>query len=766
MQHSEWPKGVLNGRRIIPENVPLASKAATYPAIFRCALHTPLNRLFDYLPPDGLAPDRVMPGQRLWVPFGQRRLVAVVVEVATQTELAPNKLRKAESLIDETVLLDPAYLSLQRWIADYYHHPLGDVIFNFLPILLRRGREADIVQHDQAKRAWVLSPEGHGLPPDALKRAPKQTDVIERLREREVLFRSDLDALNIKPETVRQLEKKGLLARLDPDSLPSEMSQHLEPAREANAEQAEVLRATREGFDTHQCLLLHGITGSGKTEVYMQLIADRLEAGQQAMVLVPEIGLTPQMLSRFERRFGPQIESLHSQHSERERLNTWLRLSQGRARVLIGTRSAIMTPMPELGLIIVDEEHDSSYKQQDGLRYSARDLAIKRAQQLGITVVLGSATPSLESLANVDAGKYRLLTLEQRAGDAELPHIKVCSNSSHMSSDNDSLSAEIRVAMERHLNAGQQVMLFLNRRGFAPALLCRQCGWLANCPACDVRMTAHLHGKRLICHHCDTRSRWPNDCPQCSASPLQPVGAGTQRLEQEISKSFPDTPLVRIDRDSTQRKGALQALLAQASTGEPCILLGTQMLAKGHHFPALSLVAILDSDSALYSADFRGPERLAQTITQVAGRAGRGEAAGEVYVQTELPNHPMLLDMIRLPFAEFAAQLLAQRQLQQLPPYTRSAALLGEHRNLADLLDAMHALWQRARLNDPQLQSVGPLPAPMVRKANRFRAQILFYSASVRSLHRQLAAVRAQLDSSRLPHGMRLALDIDPIDTN
>ena len=748
-----------------------------YPSVYRCAVHTPLNRLFDYLPPKSAGQHSntvLFPGQRLWVPFGRRRIVAILVEIDKTSAVPPNKMRHAEQLIDLEPLFDEDHFTLLKWISDYYHHPLGDTLFGFTPPLLRKGRDAKEIANNQGARGWRLSTKGKGLSDNidnpGLKRAPKQAHLLQALQAKDTILRADLDHLGINLAVVRAMLDKGLIEEIKANATAQarHSTDRLVPI-EPNPEQQKAIAAVKKTFNSYQCHLLHGITGSGKTEVYLQLIAHALATGVQSLVLVPEIGLTPQMLQRFEQRFGANIVAIHSNLTDIERLNAWLKVRNGSAKIIIGTRSALLTPMPNLGLIVVDEEHDGSYKQQDGLRYSARDIAIKRAQLANVPIVLGTATPSLESLANAQQGRFHLLELQARAGGAKLPSFHIADGAdTHCS---DGVSVEILQAIRRHLGAGSQVLVFINRRGYAPALVCRQCGWMATCQACDSRMTAHSTGHKLMCHHCDARRRWPTQCPDCKQPELQTLGSGTQRLEEVLQKHYDDFPIIRVDRDSTQRKGQLASRLAVAHEGKPCILLGTQMLAKGHHFPNLSMAAILDADSALYSADFRGPERMAQTITQVAGRAGRGTVPGQVFVQSQLPNHPMLQSIISLPYADFARQLIEDRRRLDLPPFSKCAMLYAEHRNLEQVLQQLALLRDVANQHCGGRQQhgvtvVGPLPAPMIRKANRFRAQLKMFCAQSNSLHRFLHALRSAMDETKAPHGMRLALDVDPIDTN
>ncbi|MGI9294207.1 MAG: replication restart helicase PriA, partial [Pseudomonadales bacterium] len=553
--------------------------------ICRIAVPTPLNRLFDYLPPKDMSvaeQQRLQAGQRLRVPFGRRYVTGLLLAVKQHTDVPADRLKHASELIDAEPLLDSSLLKLLQWVADYYHHPLGDTLFGFLPALLRQGR---VATPSNAKLVWRLSQRGLGLGSGALKRAPKQAELLALLQEYSEVDRNMLVAANISTAIVRSMEQKQLVERSQLNKPPPTSAER--PAQQQklrlNTEQQDALQAISTDLDHYSCNLLDGVTGSGKTEIYMQLIEDVLANGQQALVLVPEIGLTPQMQQRFTDRFGQSVLSLHSSLSDTERLDNWLQARASTAQVIVGTRSAVLTPMPRLGLIVIDEEHDGSFKQQDGLRYSARDIAIKRAQSCAIPIVLGSATPSTESLNNAAQDKYRHLTLRHRVGNAAMPHFEIVDTSAQKL--DEGLSEQLLQAAGRHLNAGQQVLLFLNRRGFAPTLLCGECGWIAQCNSCDARLTVHSHTRQLRCHHCDAKGAWPKLCPTCKSARLQALGIGTQRSEAALNAHFPTTHIIRLDRDSTQRKGELQAKLAHVEQGEPCILLGTQMLAKGHHFP-------------------------------------------------------------------------------------------------------------------------------------------------------------------------------------
>ncbi len=575
--------------------------------------------------------------------------------------------------------------------------------------------------------------------------------------------------MQINKDSLDLLKEKGLVEL--------EVRRHSTPPREGgwlaqaelplNPEQRAAFEAVRASHGGFHCFLLAGVTGSGKTEVYLQLIRETLAAGRQALVLIPEINLGPQTLARFERRFNARIALLHSALTDRERLDAWLAARDGEADIVIGTRSALFTPLKRPGLIIVDEEHDASYKQQDGLRYHARDLALVRARLENVPILLGSATPALESLHNAQAGRYGLLRLTQRAGGAHPPKfIRLDVKSMPLDAG---LSRPLQQAIGDTLAAGQQVLVFLNRRGFAPTLLCHDCGWISQCPRCDARMTVHQGSGELRCHHCDHRQRPPMNCPQCGKLDLRPVGAGTERAEERLRILFPNHPVLRIDRDSTSRKHAMRDLFATINSGEPCILVGTQMLAKGHHFPRVTLVAILDADGGLFSADFRASERMAQQIVQVAGRAGRAEEPGRVLIQTHLADHPLLVQLTEDGYFAFAEQALSERRAAGLPPFAHLALLRAEAHKPGQaeaFLDSACSAAEQLleQMGGPEVELLGPVPAPMERRAGKHRAQLLLQCMSRAPLHRLLTPWLQSLE--QLPGGrqVRWSLDIDPID--
>ncbi|MCC5812951.1 MAG: primosomal protein N' [Ectothiorhodospiraceae bacterium] len=721
-------------------------------AILHVAVPCPLPGTFDYLPPSaGALPQ---PGMRVLVPFGRRKQVAVVHSVSAHTTMDPARLKAAEQVLDDTPLLSDDILRLAEWAAHYYHHPLGEVLAAALPVALRQGKPAEMPPPDWWQPTEAAQKEGAVA---ALKRAPAQRAALQRLLEQpqgqEAIGLAELGG-NWR-HALAALADKGLARRCAP-VLPEP-----EPPPPLNDAQREAAAAMTGALGGYQTLLLDGVTGSGKTEVYLAVIRDVLSRGLQALVLVPEIGLTPQLIRRFRRRLPGRLAVMHSALADGERLQAWMAARSGEADVIIGTRSALFTPLPRPGLIVVDEEHDLALKQQDGFRYHARDLAAVRARQLDVPLVLGSATPSLESLHNCQQGRYRHLRLGRRAGEARPPAIHLLDIRGQPLEGG--VSRELFLRMRQHLDADGQVLLFLNRRGYAPVLLCHDCGWVAHCPRCDARVTWHHRAARLRCHHCGHERRVPERCEDCGNADLRPVGQGTEQLEQILQARFPDIGLARIDRDSTRRKGAMDELLDRARSGEARILLGTQMLAKGHHLPSVTLVGILDCDQGLFGADFRAPERMAQLITQVAGRAGRAERAGEVLIQTHHPEHPLLQQLLRDGYPAFASASLAERAAAALPPYSHLALLRAEAVNA----DAPREFLQQARQHGlaagaGEVMLMGPVPAPMERRAGRYRAQLLLQSPSRSALHALLNRMLPEL--ARLPTArkVRWSLDVDP----
>jgi len=729
------------------------------PAVLRVALPVPLPRLFDYLPSPAATVDAGWIGCRVRVPFGRREPVGVVVETgAAQADHA--QLKTISARLDDTPLLGGELLRTLRWAAAYYQAPLGEMLATALPNALANGAPLPVT----TRIGWHLSEAG------ATALAGMRAGAPQRLAKRlqaQPLDEATLDqSLPGWRSAARALAVRGLAQPLPlvtaVAAFPMDAGPQLHP------EQLAAVSAIIAALDGFAPFLLDGVTGSGKTEVYLEAIRACLARGRQALVLVPEIGLTPQTLQRFRARLGVTVDAFHSGLGDGERAAAWARLRNGDTRVLVGTRSAVFTPLAQPGLIVVDEEHDGSYKQQDGVRYSARDLALVRAKQLGIPVLLGSATPSLESLAHARAGRYRHLRLRHRAGGAMPPRVRVLDVRKRPL--DAGLSGELLAALEACLGRGEQALVFKNRRGYAPVLLCHDCGWSAQCRHCDAALTVHARGKRLLCHHCGARQSAPPACPDCGGLALQPQGAGTERIEDALSARFPEATVLRVDRQSTRRRDGLERLLRELGQ-QPGILVGTQMLAKGHDLPRLTLVAVVGVDEGLFSADFRAAERLAQLLIQVAGRAGRAERAGEVLLQTHHPEHPLLRILLEGGYPGFAAAELDERQAAGFPPFAHLALLRAEAPTDATVqaflseareagLHAIAGLGDRAHAASLH----GPLPAPMARRAGHVRAQLLLSAAQRpprQAVLEHWLPVLYALNSARR---VRWSLDVDPLD--
>lgn len=723
--------------------------------VIRVAVPSPLRRAFDYLLDTG---ENISPGCRVEVPFSGRAVVALVLEVDVEPDIAVERLKNISAVLDREPALDSQQMHLMHFASRYYHHPVGDVAQTFLPVAMRRsGKDAAA-----GVSRWQLTQAGREVDLATLTRAARQVSVLRILREAGVegLTRAEVDALTDGGAgALGALAKRGWVqtSRLEPAVLPPLPEGGTVPLSEA---QTLAITEVTKSLRTHRGFALDGVTGSGKTEVYLEIVRHAVEQGFGVLVLVPEIGLTPQMVDRFRSRLRTSIVVAHSGLTGGARAGAWRAARAGRGAVILGTRSAVFMPVPNLGLVIVDEEHDASYKQQDGLRYSARDLALVRAQASSAPVVLGSATPSFETLANVARGRFTHLTLTERAGGAERPLIQVVDLRAQRFAG--SLAPQVMTLARQVLERSEQVIFFVNRRGYAPTLICHDCGEAQDCPRCDARLVLHQRDRRLRCHHCGLDRPAPKVCPACGVDALCAVGVGTERLEDELREHFPDVALARIDRDTTRKRGALEKSLDSARTGETQILIGTQMLAKGHHFPGVTLVVIVDADGGLFSVDFRATERMAQLITQVAGRAGRAERPGRVLIQTHQPEHPLLEALLKGTYADFARIALEERKMAGLPPIATMAMLRAEASAMGAALDFLDAA--RAVFPDAAVQIMGPVPAPMERRQGRFRAQLALCAVDRRALHHILESwvhLVAALPSARR---VRWSLDIDPQD--
>ena len=725
--------------------------------IVRVALAVPLPRFFDYLYPPDLTP---IVGGRVLVPFGSQKRVGIVVDLPASSDVAKEKLKPIIDVLDVESLFNSTTWDWLSWSANYYRAALGDVLFQALPVKLRNGESA--VKNDRT--FWRITDLGkQALESGELKRAKKQIEALNLLLTQDLekgnneissAIWSALKGKDYVEEIIVPTEQKSWQQALGDNPLVN-----LDNRLTLNKQQALAFSQLlfQEGFNVW---LLEGVTGSGKTEIYLQYIEEVLKKGKQVLVLVPEIGLTPQTVRRFQARFNVEIDVLHSNLNDTQRLNVWERARTGQSAIVIGTRSALFTQFSDLGLIILDEEHDGSFKQQDGWRYHARDLGIVLAQKLNIPILLGSATPSLESVNNVQNGKYHHLVLSKRAGNAtalrqfviDLKHQRI----------QNGLSEPLLQRMQEHLEKGNQVLLFLNRRGFAPVLLCHECGWIDECHHCEKPYTYHQHQRVLRCHHCGAQKTVPMQCGHCGSTHLVTTGLGTEQLEETLKARFPQYNIARIDRDSTARKGKLEGYLEDIQQGKSQILIGTQMLAKGHHFPNVTLVALVNVDNALFSLDFRAEERLAQLYVQVAGRSGRAEKQGEVVLQTHYPDHPLLTTLLEKGYQAFAEETLKLRHNMGLPPFSFQALFKAQCRHSEE---AENALSQLASFFYEQkiegLQVLGPIPAPFSKKAGQYRWQLLLQHASRKQLQAALSRYSPELIKSSQ---VRLILDVDPLD--
>jgi primosomal protein N' (replication factor Y) len=722
--------------------------------VLRLALPVPLPQLFDYRPPPGPLPAQVI-GQRLRVPLGQREVVGLVVATPAEAD-AGAELRPALAWLDADAdadagpLLQGELLESLHWLARYTHAPLGEVLATALPAALRRGEALP----DPRPWGWRLTEAGATALAGMREGRPRR--LARLLLDEGALAEDRLEGVaGDWRDAARTLARRGLAERVPLDAPAAATASAGPPLNDEQAAAVAAIVAAR-GFAP---FLLDGVTGSGKTEVYLHAVADCLARGRQALVLVPEIGLTPQTLARFRARLGVPVHALHSGLSDGARARVWAAARSGQARLVVGTRSAVFTPLPEAGLIVIDEEHDGSYKQQDGIRYHARDFALVRARALDVPVVLGSATPSLESLHNAHGGRYAHLRLSRRAGAARPPAVRVLDVRKRPLQDG--LSPEAMAGIERALGAGGQVLVFKNRRGYAPVLLCHDCGWSAECKRCDAPMTVHAGGRRLQCHHCGARQPAPLACPACGSLALQPQGVGTERLEQRLVEAFPDVPVLRVDSATTARRDALENQLATLGQA-PGILVGTQILAKGHDLPQLTLVVVVGVDEGLFSADFRAGEKLAQQLIQVAGRAGRAALPGEVWLQTHHPGNALLGTLVQGGYHAFAEAELAQREAAGFPPFAHLALMRAEAKQgqVAEQFLAQ----VRALADDSQVEVHGPMPAPMPRRAGFQRSQLLFSAGRRPPLHHLLDRLLPQVYALPAARRVRWSLDVDPLD--
>ncbi len=726
----------------------------------RVALDVPVPTLFDYRAAAATGDDI---GRRVLVPFGKKIAVGVIIELARTTSLPPQRVRSVLSILRDVPPLPADVLALLKFCSDYYHHPLGEVVMNALPARLRRRQPVKI---ESASR-YRLTAAGCAVEPATLpRRATIKRELLRLLRTTdESVGVAALHAVAPRaPAALKTMVELGWIERVAATRVappaPIAAPQFAQgPA--LTDEQRTAVDSVRGAGDGFTPWLLLGVTGSGKSEIYMQLIALGLARGQQVLLLVPEINLTPQLESLVRARFpDTTLVALHSGLNESERLQGWLAAQSGTAGIVLGTRLAVFTPLPKLGLIVVDEENDASFKQTDGLRYSARDLALVRGNQREIPVVLGSATPALETYHKALSGSYRMLTLTQRI-NAMPPDIECVYTRREPLIDG--LSQTLLSAVHATMKRGEQSLVFINRRGYAPVLMCRSCGWTSGCHRCSAKLVLHLKEQRLRCHHCGHQELIPAACPQCGNQDLLPLGQGTQRIESTLARIFPAARVLRVDRDSTRRKHAWNEMRRQIHAQEVDILVGTQILAKGHDFPQLNLVGVINADSSLYSTDFRAGERLFARLTQVAGRAGRGTSRGRVLIQTEFPAHPLYQALRRHDYPAYAQELLAERRQAGFPPFVHQALLRAEAPRLEHALGFLARAALRAAGITSTVTVYDPVPAGLTRLAGLERAQLTVQARSRTALHAFLREWRTCLDAA-MERKVRWSIDVDPLE--
>ncbi len=725
--------------------------------ILKVALDVPLDRLFDYL--DGGFGVQV--GERVVVPFGRRNVVGVVIEKSDSSEFALEKLKTIIQVFDDELPIDTSTFSLLKFCADYYQYPFGQALLASLPTRLRQTEPAV----SRKQYLYSLTPEGMGADPDLIPArqsvqrkvfaALQQSTLSESaLKEISASWRQAIEAFRVQGWVHAEQVLAGFKSAMQ-----------AAPPPPLNDEQQEAVNAVTEAANTFKPFLLHGITGSGKTEVYMQILQQALADNDgQALVLVPEINLTPQLEARFRNRLPHlPLVSLHSNLGESERLQNWRLAQSGQARIIIGTRLAVFTPIPNLKIVMVDEEHDGSYKQQDSMRYHARDVAMVRAQRSKVPIVMGSATPALETWHNAQSGKYSLLSLHSRAvAQSALPNIR-CIDTTKQESTNG-LTQVLVHAMRERLAKGEQSLLFINRRGYSPVLLCSACHWIAPCMRCSSRLVVHLKQGRLRCHHCGHEQKIVRQCPSCGNADLHPTGHGTQRLEETLKALFPKARIQRVDRDSTSRKEALNDILTSVHDNEIDILIGTQMLAKGHDFPNLTLVGVIDTDSALFSPDFRAAERLFAQLMQVSGRAGRAEKPGEVLIQTAFPSHHLFNALRTQDYPAYAETLLQEREMAQFPPYCYLALIKAESTQYREVEQFLNFAFELSRQLSDQVLTYDPMRAQMEKLKGMERGHILMQATQRGALQKLLAALTPQLRASKLAAKVRWNIDVDPME--
>jgi primosomal protein N' (replication factor Y) len=742
--------------------------------IITVAVPVPLYRNFDYLPNDNTDTKSIQKGIRVLVPFAGRSLVGIIISIQSKpTDSEPSehstskkkniKLKHIFSVLDDTPSFSPNLLSLIHWASKYYCHPIGDCLSTALPTALRR------TQHIKNQSIYTVT-KWHRTEKnfEGRKNASKQLAILDFVSGQEHgVWQETLKSMDYQTPTLKKLQKAGYLhaEELDPLSASAQKnSTQILPTKPLNQSQKDAIEKTSSCRDQFQATLLQGVTGSGKTEVYIERVKQALSDDHQTLILIPEINLTPQTLKRFQNQLTTPIGLIHSGMSSKEKLTTWHLAKQGIAKVIIGTRSSIFTPFKNLGLIIVDEEHDSSYKQIDGFKYSARDLAVKRAHLEGCNIILGSATPSLESIYNAKTKKYQYVEMNYRAGTGQTPQMYLIDIRSRPLENG--CSRPLLNKIEEELKQGNQVIIFQNRRGYSPTLMCSSCGWLAQCKHCDARLTVHSNPPQLHCHHCNYKQNIPSKCGSCQDTHLSPLGAGTERIEYGLKARFPETKVIRIDRDNIKKQSDMSQLIDEINQGDPCLLVGTQMLAKGHDFHNVTLVAIIDADASFFSSDFRAIERSAQQLIQVAGRTGRGDKPGTVLIQTRQPEHPLFEPILASDYSKVAELELEDRKYCDLPPFSKMLTIRAESDQQEESLSVLEQLKKdiSAHLTSEQsVQISGPIEATIARKSGIYRSFLHFFISDTKRRSQVLHQIQPYL-GKKLSNKVKLSIDIDPLD--
>ena len=735
---------------------------ATKRIFLSIAIQTPLRRLFDYLPNENINCKIFKPGIRVSVSFGkQKNVTGIIVAINNKTSHPKHKLKRINSIIDNSPIINNEHLNLLIWASNYYHHPIGEVIFNALPSLLRKNNS--ISNYEDS--FWSLTKDNILLNSHNKKISQTQTKIVNYLRKNKTSI-SQFELNKIFPGVKRSLyalEKIGLVKKEQKENLEKSIIINKRTVK-LNEDQKKAVNTISNSINDHSVFLLDGLTGSGKTEVYMSIMDIVIKSGKQCLILLPEIGLTPQIIQRFKNRFKVDIAIQHSNLSDIQRIKYWQDARTGKAKIILGTRSAVWAQLLHPGIYIADEEHDLSYKQHSGFQYSARDIMIVRAKRDGVPAILGSATPSLETINNAEKKRYVHLVLPIRAGAAKQPDYKLLDIQNKKMYG--PLSKMLIDEIDKNLKLKNQILLFLNRRGYATHLYCHYCGWKVQCDRCEIPLTYHKSNNRLNCHHCGSSKKNINNCPSCKSKLLR-LGHGTERIEEVLLKKFPESRIARIDRDTTQKKDAMDNFLNKMQSGNIDILVGTQMIAKGHHFPNVTLAAIVDADSGLFSTDFRATERLAQLFMQVSGRTGRGEKKGTVIIQTYSPEHPLFRNLIEYGYNHVARSLLKERKLSSLPPNSHMALLRAEAHNI-ELVKCFikNASIQLKQLSGNALLLFGPIPALIEKHAGRFRYQLIIQAANRKLLHRHLDEWLEKVEKMKNSKKVRWSLDIDPQDVN